>query len=123
MKPRILISMAGGLAVFLLAGNLSSAGTINQTEWRQQERIWHGYRSGELTPREFRRLEREQAFIRRSEAHKETPVLIISTQSSERDRARGLSLGANGYLSKPFSPADLQNEVWRFLATDPKPHG
>jgi len=63
------------------------------------------------------------SFIRRSEAHKETPVLIISTQSSERDRARGLSLGANGYLSKPFSPADLQNEVWRFLATDPKPHG
>ena len=63
------------------------------------------------------------SFIRRSEAHKETPVLIISTQSSERDRARGLSLGANGYLMKPFSPDDLQNEVWRFLAADPKPHG
>ena len=60
--------MAGGLAVFLLAGNLASAGTINQREWRQQERIWRGYRSGDLTPREFRRLEREQALIRRSEA-------------------------------------------------------
>jgi hypothetical protein len=68
MKTRTLTSMAGGLAVFLLAGNLSSAGTTNQTEWRQQQRIWHGYRSGDLTPREFRRLEREQAFIRRSEA-------------------------------------------------------
>jgi two-component system chemotaxis response regulator CheY len=63
------------------------------------------------------------SFIRRSELHKETPVLIISTQSSERDRARGLSLGANGYLMKPFSPEDLQSEVWRFLAADPKPHG
>jgi two-component system, chemotaxis family, chemotaxis protein CheY len=63
------------------------------------------------------------SFIRRSELHKETPVLIISTQSSERDRARGLSLGANGYLTKPFSPEALQSEVWRFLATDPKPHG
>ena len=62
------------------------------------------------------------SFIRRSELHKETPVLIISTQSSERDRARGLSLGANGYLIKPFSPEDLQSEVWRFLA-DEKPHG
>jgi two-component system chemotaxis response regulator CheY len=65
------------------------------------------------------------SFIRRSELHKKTPVLIISTQSSERDRARGLSLGANGYLIKPFSPEDLQGEVWRFLpdARDAKPHG
>ena len=63
------------------------------------------------------------SFMRRNELHKETPVLIISTQSSERDRARGLSLGANGYLTKPFSPEDLQSEVWRFLAADPKPHG
>ena len=68
MKTRILTSMAGGLAVFLLAGNLSWAGTINQREWRQQERIWSGYRSGDLTPREFRRLENEQALIQRSEA-------------------------------------------------------
>jgi two-component system chemotaxis response regulator CheY len=65
------------------------------------------------------------SFIRRSELHKKTPVLIISTQASERDRARGLSLGANGYLTKPFSPEDLQGEVWRFLteARDAKPHG
>jgi two-component system chemotaxis response regulator CheY len=65
------------------------------------------------------------SFIRRSELHKKTPVLIISTQASERDRARGLSLGANGYLTKPFSPEDLQSEVWRFLieARDTKPHG
>jgi|SRR5450755_4684160 two-component system chemotaxis response regulator CheY len=65
------------------------------------------------------------SFIRRSELHKETPVLIISTQSSERDRARGLALGANGYLIKPFSPEDLQSEVWRVLGNgrDAKPHG
>lgn len=68
MKTRILQSMAGGFAISLLAGNLSWAGTINQREWRQQERIWSGYRSGDLTPREFQRLEREQALIRRSEA-------------------------------------------------------
>src|SRR5437773_10870352 len=68
MKTRIFTSMAGGLAVFLLAGNLSWAGTINQREWRQQQRIWNGYRSGDLTPREFWRLEREQAHIQHSEA-------------------------------------------------------
>ena len=63
------------------------------------------------------------SFIRKSELHRETPVLIISTQSSERDRARGLSLGANGYLIKPFLPQELQAEVWRFLGVGPKPHG
>jgi two-component system chemotaxis response regulator CheY len=66
------------------------------------------------------------SFIRKSELHKKTPVLIISTQSSERDRARGLSLGANGYLLKPFTPEALQDEVWRVLAsevTEAKPHG
>ena len=65
------------------------------------------------------------SFIRRSELHKQTPVLIISTQSSERDRARGISLGANGYLTKPFAPEALQNEVWRFLTSKaaPPPHG
>jgi two-component system chemotaxis response regulator CheY len=65
-------------------------------------------------------------FIRRSESHKHTPVLIISSQSSERDRARGLSLGANGYLIKPFSQETLLSEVWRFLPKDVahvKPHG
>jgi len=66
------------------------------------------------------------SFMRKSELHKATPVLIISTQSSERDRARGLSLGANGYLIKPFSQEVLQTEVWRLLPSgiaQAKPHG
>lgn len=55
------------------------------------------------------------AFIRKSERHKETPVLIISTQSSERDRQRGLSLGANAYLAKPFSVQSLREGAVRLL--------
>ncbi|HEY4159325.1 MAG TPA: response regulator [Polyangiaceae bacterium] len=55
------------------------------------------------------------SFIRKSELHRATPVLIISTQSSERDRERGLSLGANGYLVKPFTPELLREEARRFL--------
>ncbi len=43
------------------------------------------------------------SFIKKSEAHRDTPILIISTGSSDRDRARGLTLGASGYLVKPFS--------------------
>src|SRR3954462_13371648 len=43
------------------------------------------------------------SFMRKNEAHKDTPVLIISTASSERDRERGMQLGARGYLVKPFT--------------------
>ena len=47
------------------------------------------------------------SFIKKSEAHKGTPILIISTASSERDRDRGLALGASGYLLKPFTAEAL----------------
>jgi two-component system chemotaxis response regulator CheY len=43
------------------------------------------------------------SFIRRSETHRETPLMIISTEASERDRARAMQLGANAYLAKPFT--------------------
>lgn len=55
-------------------------------------------------------------FIRTNEHHRATPILLISTQSSERDRARGLSLGADGYLAKPFSVEDLRTAAKAQLA-------
>jgi two-component system chemotaxis response regulator CheY len=42
-------------------------------------------------------------FIRKSDRHRSTTLIIISTQSSEKDRSRGLSLGADEYLPKPLS--------------------
>jgi two-component system chemotaxis response regulator CheY len=50
-------------------------------------------------------------FIRQSPAHSRVPIVLISTQSSERDRERGLRLGANAYLVKPFAAEDLQREA------------
>ena len=50
-------------------------------------------------------------FIRTNEHHRTTPILLISTQSSERDRARALSLGADGYVAKPVTPEDLRSRV------------
>ena len=46
-------------------------------------------------------------FIRDSETHKKTPLVIISTDGREADRDRGMKLGANAYLTKPFSPEQL----------------
>ena len=57
-------------------------------------------------------------FVRKSEHHRTTPVVIISTQSSERDIERGLALGANAFLPKPFTAEKLQEVVQRFVAPD-----
>jgi two-component system chemotaxis response regulator CheY len=56
-------------------------------------------------------------FIRKSDRHRATPLLVISTQSSERDRVRGLRLGANEYLPKPLSKEHLLDAVRRLLSS------
>lgn len=48
-------------------------------------------------------------FIRKSERYKETPLVIISTQSTDRDVERGLALGANAFVPKPFTAEALQS--------------
>jgi two-component system, chemotaxis family, chemotaxis protein CheY len=50
-------------------------------------------------------------FMRGTEAHKTTPLLVISSEASVRDRERGLSLGANAYLAKPFTAEALIDAV------------
>jgi two-component system, chemotaxis family, chemotaxis protein CheY len=54
-------------------------------------------------------------FIRSSPLYQATPLVIISTEGRDRDRDRGLSLGANAYLVKPFTPEALLEVVHRFL--------
>jgi two-component system chemotaxis response regulator CheY len=54
-------------------------------------------------------------FIRASEQHQSTPVILISTQSSERDRQRGLALGADAYLAKPFTEEALRKLAFEQL--------
>lgn len=48
-------------------------------------------------------------FIRRSEHHRTTPLLIISTLRAETDVERGLALGADAYLPKPFTAEQLRD--------------
>ena len=56
-------------------------------------------------------------FIRRSEHYRETPLVIISTQNTKQDIDRGLALGANAYVPKPFTPEQLRDTVGRLLKT------
>ena len=55
------------------------------------------------------------SFCRENPLYEETPLIIISTERGERDREKGLALGADAYLVKPFQPEELQQLVLRLL--------
>src|SRR6478609_2487 len=64
--------------------------------------------------------------VRRDEEAAHTPILILSARSSTIDRIAGLEDGADDYLPKPFSPAELVLRVKSILrrtaaATAPAP--
>ena len=45
--------------------------------------------------------------IRRRETCKEVPIVFLTAKSREKDRTKGLEVGANRFLSKPISPEKL----------------
>lgn len=47
------------------------------------------------------------AELRRREETRDVGVILLTARREEPDRIRGLSLGADDYLTKPFSPAEL----------------
>jgi len=44
-----------------------------------------------------------------------SPILMLTAKSSEEDRIRGLELGADDYVTKPFSPRELVLRVQAIL--------
>jgi two-component system phosphate regulon response regulator PhoB len=53
--------------------------------------------------------------IRASEATRHIAVLMLTARREESDRIQGLSLGADDYLTKPFSPQELVLRVAAIL--------
>ncbi len=55
------------------------------------------------------------SFIKKNEAYKTIPLIIVSTEGSDYDVKKGLDLGADAYIKKPFDPSDLQKNVLKFI--------
>lgn len=53
--------------------------------------------------------------MRKREETKEVGVILLTARREEADRIRGLSLGADDYLTKPFSPQELTLRVQALL--------
>jgi DNA-binding response OmpR family regulator len=49
--------------------------------------------------------------LRKNETTLKTPFIFLSAKSTDEDRAKGLQLGANEYLTKPFTPRDICNAL------------
>ncbi len=55
-------------------------------------------------------------FVKNNDQYKSIPVVIVSTESSEDDKRKGIALGAAAYLTKPFKLEELQGIVRKALS-------
>jgi two-component system, chemotaxis family, chemotaxis protein CheY len=54
-------------------------------------------------------------FVKKNPHYKDTPLFVVTTEGREQDRDRGLQLGADEYVVKPFVPEALCELVRRYL--------
>ena len=53
--------------------------------------------------------------LRSLEAYQNTPILVLTTESSEEKKQKLRDLGADGWIQKPFNPERLMKAVDRML--------
>lgn len=54
-------------------------------------------------------------FVKQNDNFKHIPVIIVTTEGRDVDRERGLRMGADRYLIKPFELEELQDFVRELL--------
>ncbi len=54
------------------------------------------------------------SIIRSNGEYRDTPIVMLSSKSSFCDKARGDVVGANAYLTKPFSRDELLDAITKF---------
>ena len=53
---------------------------------------------------------------RKVREQKNTPIIMVSAKKEDIDKIRGLGLGADDYITKPFSPSEMVARVKAHLA-------
>ncbi|HLZ68765.1 MAG TPA: response regulator transcription factor [Dehalococcoidia bacterium] len=59
--------------------------------------------------------------LRRIREHSPTPVVVVSAKTADLDRIRGLQLGADDYIVKPFNPEEVVERVKAVLRRTRQP--
>jgi DNA-binding response OmpR family regulator len=122
-------SVATGGGVLLLVEDEDSIGRLVKSYLEQQDGwrvIW--LRTGEEAVTELRRHAVRLVILdiglpgidgfevcRRMRAHSKVPIVMLTARDEEPDRVAGLELGADDYVSKPFSPRELAARIKAIL--------
>ena len=61
--------------------------------------------------------------LRREPATRRTPIIMLTAKASESDRVTGLDLGADDYITKPFSVRELLARVRAVMRRTDEPRG
>ncbi|MBN2506357.1 MAG: response regulator transcription factor [Verrucomicrobia bacterium] len=122
MKTRILIVDDEPDAVELIAFNLRSAGydVVTASDGEEALKKARGLFPGliilDLMLPEVDGLE-VCKILRRDPKTSGIPIVMVTAKAAEIDRVLGLELGADDYVTKPFSPRELVLRVKRLLRT------
>ena len=54
-------------------------------------------------------------FVRSQDKLRALPIIIVTTRGDEASRAKALAAGATRYMTKPFSPSEILDEVSTLL--------
>ncbi len=55
------------------------------------------------------------SFVKGNDQYRDTPLIIVSTEGSDKDREKGMQLGADAYVVKPFEPEALREIAGELL--------
>jgi two-component system chemotaxis response regulator CheY len=54
--------------------------------------------------------------LRQNQKYKDTPIIILTSEDDDKDMEKGIDVGANSYLVKPFKSNILIEEVSKYLS-------
>jgi DNA-binding response OmpR family regulator len=54
------------------------------------------------------------AALRKNERTLKTTFIFLSAKSTNEDRQKGINLGANDYLTKPFTPREIRQTIAKY---------
>lgn len=61
--------------------------------------------------------------LKKDPSYRELPIILLTARGEEEDKVRGLEIGADDYLTKPFSPKELVARIRAVLRRSGKLQG